>query len=402
MKVLLIDVNYKTSSTGQIVYSLFSFARNHGHEAYVCYGRGRRVHKHSVYKFGLGFETCLDAALSRITGYIGSFSFFSTKRLIRYIAKVKPDIIHIHELHAYFLNLYMLLDYLSSVNIPVIHTLHCEFSYTGKCGYSMGCTKWQENCGNCPNLTSYPATFFFDHTEEMFLRKKQAFSRIQNLVITTPSKWLTERARQSFFKDRRIETIYNGVDTSVFHYTPRPELRAELGIHPNDKIVVAVAPNIMSDRKGGNQVIKIANELLGQHVFFILIGNRGPVEVKNNYILLPAIYDKSILAGYYSEADYFVLCSKKETFSMTCAEALCCGTPIIGYKCGAPEDIFPYPYASFFEYGDYKAVAREILRSNRKTRLDVSEFGRTVFSSDTMAKRYYELYEAVDKHKSLI
>ena len=134
MKILLIDVNCKKSSTGQIVYDLYQSINSSGDNAVVAYGRGQKIIEEGIYKFGLDFETLFHAGMTRLTGYMGKYSFFSTWRLLKYIKKFKPDIVHIHELHAYFVNIKSLLKFLKKNKIKTLFTLHCDFMFTGKCG----------------------------------------------------------------------------------------------------------------------------------------------------------------------------------------------------------------------------------------------------------------------------
>ena len=156
MRVLLIDVNCKYSSTGQIVYDLFRRLNEDGHDAAVCYGRGELIKETGIYKFGIDWETRIHAALARITGLNGYYSFFSTLRLIKFIEKYKPDVIHIHELHAYFVNIKMLVEYIKKKKIKIVWTFHCEYMYTGKCGHAHDCLRFLEGCGNCPLVRDYP------------------------------------------------------------------------------------------------------------------------------------------------------------------------------------------------------------------------------------------------------
>ena len=175
MRVLLIDVNCKNSSTGKIVYDLYTYLNDHGNIATVCYGRGPKLHEKNIYKFGIDIETYLHAFLARITGYNGCFSYYSTKRLINYIEKFKPDMIHIHELHAYFVNIGTLINYIKKKQIPVVWTFHCEYMYTGKCGHAYDCENLKVECDNCPMLSKNPKSIFFDRTKEMFNFKKKLF-----------------------------------------------------------------------------------------------------------------------------------------------------------------------------------------------------------------------------------
>ena len=168
MRILYINVNCKHSSTGKITYDLYSQSKEAGHEAAVCYGRGPLVEEPDIYKFGLDWETRFHALMTRLTGVNGCWSFLSTKRLLRFMDEFKPDVAHLHEPHAYFMNLQPFYDYIKEHKIPLAYTFHCEYAYTGKCGYAYECERWKTGCGNCPQVREYPASFFFDFTKQIF------------------------------------------------------------------------------------------------------------------------------------------------------------------------------------------------------------------------------------------
>lgn len=270
-KVLLIDVNCKYSSTGKIVYNLFHGLKKDGREAAVCYGRGEEIHEDGIYKFGLDWETNIHAGLSRVTGYNGCFSPISTRRLIKYIEEFQPDVIHIHELHAYFVNIKPLLEYIKKKKIKVVWTFHCEYMYTGKCGYAYECQKYRNGCGQCPAIKEYPKSIYVDRTKQMYLMKKRLMEDF-DVDIITPSKWLADRVKLSFFKEKNIEVIHNGIDTNVFKPEETSKLRKELNIPKENKIVVSIAPDIMIERKGGKQVLKLAEAMSEQPITFVLVG----------------------------------------------------------------------------------------------------------------------------------
>ncbi len=270
-RVLLIDVNCKFSSTGKIVYNLFKGLKEDGREAAICYGRGDEIHEEGIYKFGLDWETNIHAGLARITGYNGCFYPLSTKRLIAYIEEFQPDVIHIHELHAYFVNIKPLLEYIKKRKIKVVWTFHCEYMYTGKCGYTYDCKKYMSGCDNCPAIKEYPKSILFDKTKQMYLIKKKLLEDM-DVEIITPSKWLADRVKLSFLKDKKIRVIHNGIDINIFHPMNVDDLKKQLNISPKDKVVIAIAPDIMIERKGGKQVLKLAKSMIDQSVVFVLVG----------------------------------------------------------------------------------------------------------------------------------
>lgn len=399
MRVLLIDVNCKGSSTGQIVYNLYSHLNSHGDEAAVCYGRGERINERNIFKFGLDWETYLHAFLTRITGYTGCFSFFSTRRLIKFIETFRPDVVHIHELHAYFVNIKQLLEYLAEKKIKVVHTLHCEFSYTGKCGHSVECEKWKTECNNCPHLQDYVSTVLFDHTKHMQKVKREAFANIKDLVIIAPSKWLADRAKESFFRDRLVKVIHNGIDTNVFHPVNATDLRSELRIAPDDKVILALAPNLMSKEKGGKHVLKIAKDVNNPHIMFVLVGVDEPEKVKphnDRVIVKGRIYDKGLLAQYYSLADVFLICSERENFPTTCLEAQACGTPVCGFKTGGVGETLIGSDELLADYGNVSKLVSIINKQNKITadnRITLASKTKEQFGLEAMLNDYMGLYK---------
>ena len=397
MKVLLIDVNCKYSSTGKIVYELFQKLKEERCEVAVAYGRGEAINEEGIYKFGLDLETIIHAGLARITGLNGYFSPLSTRRLIKFIENFQPDIIHIHELHAYFVSIKPLIDYIKLKKIKVVWTFHCEYMYTGKCGHAYNCINFTKECGHCPAIRSYPKSIFFDRTKKM-LRDKKVLLKDMDFTIAVPSQWLADRVRMSFLKDKEIKIIYNGIDNkNVFYPRDTSELRETLGLQ-NKKIILSVAPNIMEKRKGGKWVLRLANKLKKSDLYFILVGAKKEEEHEgSNYKIFSQEKDAKKLAQFYSLADVFLLCSEKETFSMTCAEALCCGTPVVGFKSGAPETIAIPEYSKFVEYGELdqleEAVKQFLSKKTTENVKIIVEKAREKYSSQIMLKNYIALYQ---------
>lgn len=399
MKVLLIDVNCKNSSTGNIVYNLYSYLNSTGNDAAICYGRGPRIKEKNIFKFGLDIETYLHAFLTRITGFTGCFSFFSTKRLIMYIRKYKPDVVHIHELHAYFVNIKPLISYLKKNRIKTIMTLHCEFIYTGKCGHSIECEQWKTECKNCPHLHEYVSTIWFDHTNYMFKQKKKLLENFDGLSIITPSEWLGKRVNESFLKNKPLKIIHNGIDTSVFFPRKREHLRSKLGIGKAEKVVLSVAPHLMTKEKGGLIVREIAARFKNKNVRFIMVGVDGVrCEYESNLIISGPIYDKNLLAEYYSLADVFLICSERENFPTTCIEAQCCGTPIYGFDTGGTRETCISEY-NLVGYDDIDALEIAILDSPVKSKSTVDQLSgvaRMKYSFDYFCKQTVSCYIGVD------
>lgn len=394
MRVLLIDVNCKQGSTGKIVYDLFSELYRKGHTAAICYGRGQAVNESNITKISSDWEMYLHALLTRTTGLTGYFSPLATRKLIRIIEAFKPDIVHIHDLNTYYVNIIALVKYLKKHRIKTVWTFHSEFMYTGKCGHAYDCEKWKTECGSCPQLREYPSSWFFDFTRKMHRDKKALFKDFNNLTIVTPSQWLSRRVRQSFLGEKDIRVINNGVNHEIFKPRPYDRLKKRHGI-TNEKIVLAVAPNLMSELKGGRKVVELAERFRGEQVKFILIGvDNPPEEVGENVIALGRTTNQEELAEYYSMADVFLICSKMENFPTTCIEAVSCGTPVAGFDAGGTKETAPEGYGVFVPYGDMdnleKAV-RNLLKKLPRSE-DIAVWASKEYSKVTMANRYVDLY----------
>lgn len=393
MKVLLIDVNCKGSSTGKIVYDLYTSLNSGEDKAAICYGRGEGVNESGIFKFGLDKETYMHAALARITGYNGCFSHFSTKRLMDFIEVFKPDVIHIHELHAYFVNIRPLIEYIKKKEIPVVWTFHCEYMYPGKCGYAYECEKWKTGCNLCPSIKEYPKSIIFDRTKSMFKMKKNLLEDFE-FTIVTPSQWLADRVKQSFLKEKTIKVIHNGIDTdSIFYPREKSEtnaLRSKYSIE-KDKIILSVAPNIMEERKGGRKVLSIAAEM--KDFQFVLVGADEDKKYSENVLMIKRTKDQDELAKWYSIADLFLICSNKENFPTTCLEALSCGAPIVGVDAGGTKETAPEPYGVFVEDNGNllkEAIANQISRQFSKE--EIRNVATEMYGKNVMCMAYRELY----------
>ncbi|HCT63597.1 MAG TPA: glycosyltransferase [Erysipelotrichaceae bacterium] len=394
MKVLLIDVNCKHSSTGKIVYDLYTEMNNSGNEAAICYGRGPLIKEHNIFKFGLDMETLFHAGMTRLTGLTGYFSIISTLRLINYIERFGPDVVHIHELHAYFVNIGRLMSYLKKKNIKTVWTFHCEFMYTGKCGHAHDCEKWKKECHKCPQLRVYPKSLIFDFTHFMHLKKKHYFEGFNNLTIVTPSEWLANRVRLSFLNNKSVKVVYNGIDCDkVFYPRDTTQLKENLGI-TDQVVVLSVASSLMSQDKGGDLVIEIAKRLSNKNFRFIMIGVDKPDQINfENIIALSVIKDQMKLAEYYSLSDVTLLLSKKETFSLVAAESIACGTPILGFESGASKEVIGNN-GILIEYGGIDEIVEILLdyqHSNLPRISNTSDAQK--FTRNEMFNRYLSVYE---------
>lgn len=398
MRIIQVDVNYDDSSTGKLVKDLQTGLEKLNHKVKCCYGRHTKQTPSTAIKIAHDIEVNIHAGLTRITGFTGGFSPMATKRLISEIEEFKPDVIHLHELHGYYIDIYKIINYIKLSQIPVVWTFHCEFMYTGKCGHAHECNRWEDKCGKCPQVGEYPRSLFFDQTASMLTRKKSIFNNFEMLKIITPSEWLAERVRRSFLFEKNVSVIHNGIDTEIFRPRNSNSLRNDHKI-TTKHVLLSVAPNLLSEAKGGSWVLELAKRMKDSDVTFLMIGVDEPSQIKEeNVIALPKINDKELLSEYYSLADFTILTSKRETFSLVCAESLACGTPIIGFDAGAPSEVAPPGYGNFIKYGemDFLFTAVTSALSNRliyKSKEDCVQFARSNYSKEKMVNNYIGEYQ---------
>lgn len=399
MKILLINVTYGFGSTGRIVKDICDYANRNGETAIAVFGRGPAKREENVHRIACSSEVGVHVLLARLTGLNGFFSPLATFRLLRLLDRTKPDIVHLHELHGYYLNVNAVVRYLARKRIKAVWTFHCEYMYTGKCGITNDCEKWKTVCGECPQLHEYPKSWFFDFSRIMQKNKRNALSEMERLLIVTPSEWLRNQVSMSFLSRFPVEVVNNGIDTSgIFHIRDVRALRERLGIG-NERVVLAVAPHLMSSQKGGEFILELARDCERHPFIFIMIGLDDPGAVNGkNVMALGRINDPNELAEYYSLASVFVICSKKETFSLTCAESLSCGTPVIGFKSGGPEEISLPDYSSFVEYGDIHSLKEKLLMWVGKKDGEsgkIAAAANKAYSKETMCRKYLECYRTI-------
>ena len=396
MKIMQINVVYNTGSTGKIMCDIHTELIREGFDSVICYGRGATTDDKNVYKTCGELYSKLNNLASRFTGIMYGGCLLSTSKLINIIKKENPDVVHLHCINGYFVNIYRLISWLKKSNIKTILTLHAEFMHTANCGYAFECEKWKTGCGKCPRLKLETKSVLIDGTHRSWVRMKKAFEGFENLTVISVSPWLMERAKQSpILKDFKHITILNGLDTDIFHPT-ESKIKAELGIE-NKKMIFHATPKFDNDQnniKGGHHLIKLA-EMMKDMAFVIAGTYPEGLSVPENMILLGKVSDQKKLAEYYSAADLTVLTSKKETFSMVVAESLACGTPVVGFEAGAPEMISIPEYSKFVEHGNVEELCK-ITKEMLNLPLSKNEIALSAaqkYSKKRMTEQYIDAYK---------
>ena len=338
MKVLEINsVTY--GSTGTIVKDLSFELKKRGHKVLFAYGRGKKPKSIKSYKIGTKFSIFMHVILSRIFDLSGFGSKLATKKLLKQIDKFKPDIIHLHNLHGYYINVQILFDYLKKKNVPVIWMLHDCWAFTGHCSHYTynNCYKWNSCCKYCKFINNYPRSFLIDNSKKNFLKKKEIFTSLDEnqMTIVVPSEWLKSQVYFSFLTKYPIIVFKSGVDYNIF----KPNTTTLVDCQK--KIILGVSM-VWNKAKGLNDFIELSKKVDNQKYQIVMIGvtKKQKKKLPNNIIAFEKINSQKELAEWYSKSYVYFNGSKEETQGLTTVEAIMCGTPAIVYnKTAIPETV---------------------------------------------------------------
>ena len=329
-------------STGTICKNLYKAAKEAGHTCCIAYGRGNAPEGFNTIKIGNQLDIYLHVLKARLFDASGFGSKKATKDLIKQIEEFQPEVIHLHNIHGYYVNIEILFNYLKQhPEIKKIWTLHDCWTFTGHCSHYTyrKCNKWQTCCnGNCPNKKEYPKSWF-SNIENNFSRKKDIFNNVENMILITPSKWLKKEVEKSYLKDYPIEVINNGVDTNVFKPTPST-IKQQYGIE--DKKVILGVSSVWNKMKGLDTFIELSKELDNQYQIVLIGLNKKQIEqLPTNIIGISRTENVQELVKWYSAADVFFNPTLEDTYPTTNLEAIACGTPVVTFNTGgSPESAY--------------------------------------------------------------
>ena len=336
MRVLYINTVFEKGSTGRIVKDLGTMVEENGGEYRAIYGRGYSEDYHAI-KLTNKIDAFFHALFSRITDRAGFYSKKSTEHMVKYIKKYNPDIIHLHNLHGYYINIEILFKYLKNeYKGKVIWTLHDCWAFTGHCvHYSwVKCNRWKTECFNCPEKKRYPKSLCQDNSKKNFLDKKNLLIGVPNLIIVTPSVWLANQVRESFLNKYRIEIINNGIDLDIFKVKKEKTEK-----NNNEKKIILSVMDGFDERKGCYDLIKLSKILPSKYQIIIVgINKKDKKKFPKNIKVIERTKNINKLVEYYNKATYFINLTYEDTFPTVNIEALACGTPVITYNsCGSIE-----------------------------------------------------------------
>lgn len=341
MKIIQVNSVCGVGSTGRICTGIAEIAKQNGHECKIAYGRMQAPKQYDdiSYRIESDFGVKIHALESRLFGKTGTYSKQATKRFLDWLDIEKPDILHLHNLHGYYINYPMLFDYIKTNNIRIVWTLHDCWAFTGHCAYfdMVGCNKWETHCSKCVQKSAYPKSFA-DTTEKMFDLKTECFTGVRDMTIVTPSQWLADLVKRSYLRNYDVKVIHNGIDLDIFKPT-ESDFRSKYVLF-DKKIILGVAFQ-WEERKGLDVFVEFAKRLSDDYQI-VLVGTNERVQktLPKNIITISRTNSQMELAQIYTAADVFVNPTRQENFPTVNLEALACGTPVVTFDTGgSPETI---------------------------------------------------------------
>ena len=388
--ILHINAVANTGSTGRICEEIGSLASSLGWKSTIAYGRRANDSESELIKIGNNFDVYEHGLETRLFDNHCFASRRATKSLIQKIKQIKPSIIHLHNLHGYYLNIPILFDYLSIANIPIVWTLHDCWSFTGHCAHFdyIGCDKWKTQCYQCPQKREYPASFFLDHSSSNYKIKKQLFNQVKNMTIVPVSQWLGTMVQQSFLNRYPVHVIQNGIDLDVFlPQSNVKQIKKNYGI--DGKFLILGVASTWTNRKGLYDFIAL-NQRLTNDCRIVLVGlkKKQIQELPKRVIGIERTESVQALVELYSAANLFINPTWEDTFPTTNLESLACGTPVATYRTGGSIESISEYTGFIVEKGNIDALCNVINVVKQKGKM---------FYFNNCRKRAISLYNKTDR-----
>ncbi|MBE6763300.1 MAG: glycosyltransferase [Ruminococcaceae bacterium] len=396
MKIVQINTTCGVGSTGMICVGISRLLTEQQIENYILYSS-----KTNGYEKGI---SCSDdryikiqALKSRLFGNYGFNSAAATRKMIRELDRIQPDLVHLHNLHGHDCHLEQLFSYFKAKNIKLIWTFHDCWAFTGYCPHFAmhHCNKWQTTCSHCVQRREY--SWLFDRSKQVFLRKKRLFEGL-DLTIVAPSQWTADMAGQSFFKGYPVKVIYNGIDVSVFQPTANT-FKEDHGIAPDKKIVLGVAFD-WGPRKGLDAMIELATRLDPQQYQVVLVGTNDEVDkqLPPSILSIHRTQNQTELAKIYTAADVFVNPTREEVLGLTNIEANACGTPVVTFRTGGSPECIDESSGVVVEAEDTEAMIAQVVRICQTQPFEAAKCRERAlrFDKNERFREYVRFYESFD------
>lgn len=396
-----------SGSTGRIAQQIGNKAIEDGWESWIAYsGREPRIpSKSSVIPIGSKFVSQVHAIITRLFDLHGYGSYFSTRRLVKQIDTLRPDIIHLHNIHGYYINFRVLFKYLKESRIPVVWTLHDCWPFTGHCVHytDVNCYKWRDGtCSKCPKQRSYPSSIFFDRSKYNFKSKKSSFSSLKYMTIVPVSYWLGRVAAESFLGIYRIQVIQNGIDINAFYPRKGCEKVLRKKYSWGNRFVILGVAKGWSEDVGLSTFYKLRESLNNEYAIVMVGLTKKQIAELPSGITGITHTEHDELAEIYTASDVLFNGSYQETFGLVTAEAMACGTPAIVYNSTACPEIVDNDRGRIVPVGDFDKLLKAVcslkeLSEEDKERMSATcvEFVRTNLDKNKKYQEYINLYNSL-------
>lgn len=393
MKVLMINVVCGIRSTGRICTDLATELEAQGHEVKIAYGRENvpEQFQHFAVKIGSDFDVKLHGVKARLFDGAGFGSKEATVKFIKWIIEYDPDVIHLHNIHGYYINIEVLFEYLKVCGKKVIWTLHDCWSFTGHTAYcdAKNCKRWISGCYNCPLIKEYPAALV-DRSKKNWMKKNKIFTGVSEMTIITPSEWLGTMVKSSFLKEYPVVVINNGIDTSQF-YPIESDFREKN--HLEEKYILLGVATAWDEMKGYSDYLKLA-EILSDEYKIVIVGLKKTQmdKLPSNVLGIERTANVKELAEIYTAADLFLNLSYCENYPTVNIEAMACGTPVLTYRTGGSPEIVEKYGGIIVEQGDLDKVAT-LIKNKKWINQDLNFVAKDNDTKKTIAEylsRYLE------------
>lgn len=400
MKVLQINSDANSGSAGRIAEDIGSLIISSGNESYIAYGRTRNKSSSKLIKIGGNDDILLHVLKTRLTDRHGFGSERATAKFLVTLDKISPDLIHLHNIHGYYLNIKVLFNYIFKKKLPVVWTLHDCWPFTGHCSYfdAVNCYKWLSECSECPNLRGYPKSCFFDNSKKNFIQKQTLFHKAKNMVLVTPSEWLMGHLRNSFFSDCNMKVIHNGIDLSKFRPIVIGNVKSKYNL--TRKYILGVASR-WDSRKGLEDFIKLRC-YLNPVIDVVLVGlsNKQIRNLPAGIIGIRRTENIDELAEIYSGAEIFINPTYIDNFPLTNLEAMACGTPVIAYRTGGIPESINSATGLVVDKGNLDELIKAVTTIIYKTKMCYSKVCRN--HVETHFNKLQKLGEYIDLYGNLL
>ncbi|MFI3307227.1 MAG: glycosyltransferase [Mycoplasmatota bacterium] len=395
MKKIVLINSVCNGSTGKIMLSIHKLAKENNFKSYCIYGRRNGPYDETCIKLGNNFSFLSHVLFTFIFNNHGRYSKYHTKKMIKKLKEINPDIIHLHNIHGYYLNYEILFNYLNNeYKGKVFWTLHDCWSFTGHCPHysKIKCNKWKNKCYKCPQMKRYPISLLFDTSKNEYQLKKKLFTSVKDMTIITPSVWLKEEVEKSFLKKYKIIAINNGIDLNIFKPT-KSEFRKKY--KSKNKIILLGVAFDWGERKGLDVFIELSKRLSSKYQI-VLVGTNKKIDKKlpKNIISIHKTDSQIDLAKIYTTADLFINPTREDNFPTVNLESLACGTPGITFNTGGSPECFDTKSGSVVEYNNIDALEKEIysvIENKEYNKKDCIKRAKE-YNRDDKFKEYINLY----------